>query len=124
MALLARDEKHKNIPARYDADEKRGIVKAETITEWLYKQGDYGICPPPMSDKTALEFLKNYLLDEDWYAVLPMPHEQVNTALVHDILYKYSKRYRKEYKKRRLKNNEKNNYSDMYDWRNTINERM
>ena len=45
------------------------------------------------------EALQDYLLGEEWYVVSPLSHEQVNTELVHDILYKFSKKYRKEYKK-------------------------
>lgn len=71
------------------------------FTKWLkeeWKKDKHNILPPKLDDRLALLFLKNYLLGEDWYVVSPLSHEQVNTELVHSILYKYSKKYRKEYK--------------------------
>lgn len=50
-------------------------------------------------DKEALEFIKNYLLGENWHTVNPLSHDQTNTILVEDILYKYSREYRKELKR-------------------------
>lgn len=32
-----------------------------TITEWLNKQKDYGMCHPPMDAQSALYFLAEYL---------------------------------------------------------------
>lgn len=59
---------------------------------------DCGLCDPPMNDKLAITMLKNYLLGENWYVVIPENSEQCNTAIVHEILMKYSKEYRKEMK--------------------------
>lgn len=72
------------------------------FSEWLkeeFEKDKGNLLPPKLDDRRALLFLQNYLLGEDWYVVSPLSHEQVNTELVHDILYKYSKKYRKEYKK-------------------------
>lgn len=72
------------------------------FAKWLKKEfeKDKGnLLPPKLDDRQALLFLQTYLLGEDWYVVSPLTHEQVNTELVNDILYKYSKKYRKEYKK-------------------------
>ena len=46
----------------------------------------------------ALLFLEQYLLGEDYCIVNPMTNIQANSEVVHDILYKYSKKYRKEFK--------------------------
>ena len=71
----------------------------QTFTDWLENDSiDCGIMSPPMEDKRALEFLKDYLLGENWYVVDPVSPNQVNTNIVHEILWKYSKRYRKEWK--------------------------
>ena len=54
----------------------------------------------------AIDFLKTYLLGEDWYTVNPISQEQINTEIVFEILFKYSKRFKKEYKimKKKSKN--------------------
>lgn len=68
------------------------------IIEEKSKEKDYGICPPSLTPDEALEILTNYLLGEDWYCVSPIHAHQVNTEIVHEILYKYSDKYRKELK--------------------------
>ena len=55
--------------------------------------------PVVMSDREALNFLEDYLLGDDYQITDPISNAQANVIVVHDILYKYSKRYRKEYKK-------------------------
>ena len=74
----------------------------QTFTDWLENDSiDCEIMSPPMEDKKALEFLTDYLLGENWYVVDPISPKQVNTNIVHEILWKYSKKYRKEYKQYR-----------------------
>ena len=69
------------------------------MTHWLKTEAeDCGLCDPPMKENFAISMLKNYLLGEDWFVTLPEGPEQVNTAIVHAILMKYSKEYRKEMK--------------------------
>lgn len=73
-----------------------------TFTEHLdevNKKYNCGIFSSPTTDKEAFNFVCDYLLGEDWITPNPLSFEQVNTEMVHEILYKYSKRYRKEYKK-------------------------
>ena len=68
-------------------------------TEWLDENWDKNnMFPPSLDPQTALDFLQEYLLGEDYYIVNPMPNIQANCEVVHDILYKYSKQYRKERK--------------------------
>ena len=68
-------------------------------TEWLDENWDKNnMFPPSIDPQTALDFLQEYLLGEDYYIVNPMPNIQANCEVVHDILYKYSKQYRKERK--------------------------
>ena len=55
--------------------------------------------PVVMTDREALNFLEDYLLGDDYQITDPISNAQANVIVVHDILYKYSKRYRKEYKK-------------------------
>lgn len=70
-----------------------------TYTEWLNKNWDKNnMFPPSLDPQTALDFLQEYLLGEDYYIINPMPNIQANCEVVHDILYKYSKQYRKERK--------------------------
>lgn len=71
-----------------------------TYQEWLNKNWVKGnIFPPALKPQLALQFLKEYLL-EDWYSMNPISTEQINCEIVHEILYKYSRKYRKEYKNR------------------------
>ena len=63
--------------------------------------------PPPLNAQLAIQFLKDYLLGEDWYVINPLGQEQINTEIVSDILYKYSKRYRKECKEWKKEHNNK-----------------
>lgn len=55
---------------------------------------DYGICSPPMKAQVAINELCRYFLGEDWYTVMPVSNEQVNTEIVYEIETKY-KGYRK-----------------------------
>ena len=75
-----------------------------TFTEWLDKNWEKdNMFPPPLDPQIALDFLQKYLLGEDWYIVNPLCNAQANCEVVHDILYKYSKRYRKEIKNKKKK---------------------
>ena len=80
------------------------------FVEWLRKESKRDeICAPCLPADKAVNFLCNYLLGEDWYCVMPIHAEQVNTEIVHEILMKYSRRYRKEYKRivKEIKNDRK-----------------
>ena len=70
-----------------------------TFNDWLDKnwQKD-NMFPPPLDAQLAVQFLKDYLLGEDWYVVNPLGIEQINSEIVGAILSKYSKKYRKEVK--------------------------
>ena len=75
-----------------------------TFNEWLdnnWKKNN--MFPPELDGQKALDFLKQYLLGKDWYSVNPISTKQINCEVVHDILYKYSKKYRKEIKTRERK---------------------
>lgn len=73
--------------------------------KWLYKQeigtNKGNIFAPPLKAQFAVEFLRYYLLGEDWYSVNPVNEEQLNAEIVDAILLKYSKRYRKDLKEMR-----------------------
>lgn len=64
------------------------------------KTNEGNIFPACIHPQIALDYLRKYLLGEDWYVNDPIATEQVNAAVVNDILYKYSSRYRKELKAR------------------------
>ena len=69
------------------------------FTEWLRRESERcNICSPALPAQRAIKFICDYLLGEDWYCVMPMHTEQVNAEIVHEILWKYSRKYRKEYK--------------------------
>lgn len=69
------------------------------LTFWLdHEAKDCGLCDPPMKAQEAVDFLKDYLLGENWYVTIPENTEQCNSAIVWEILYKYSPKFRKEVK--------------------------
>ncbi|MBQ4556532.1 MAG: hypothetical protein IJA60_02665 [Clostridia bacterium] len=70
------------------------------FTAWLKNDAeDCGMCDPPMEAQKAINFLKDYLLGENWYITMPESQQQVNTAIVFNILMKHSREFRKEWKK-------------------------
>jgi hypothetical protein len=72
----------------------------QKFTEWLENDTvDCGMCDPPMEAQKAIDFLTDYLLGKDWYVTMPENTQQVNTAIVFEILLEYSKEFRKEWKK-------------------------
>jgi hypothetical protein len=67
--------------------------------DWFIENKEPGnLCDPPLDPQLALLFLCDYLLGEKWSVVMPESQKQVNSAIVDEILFKYSKRYRKEVK--------------------------
>lgn len=82
------------------------VKRKNQFTYWLrHKAEDHGIMQPPLKAQKAVDFLRTYLLGEDWYIINPVNCEQGNSQVVHEILMKYSKDYRKEYSRecRRVK---------------------
>lgn len=57
----------------------------------LCKDGNYGLCAPPMDAQVALNELCRFFLGEDWYTVMPVHQEQVNTEIVYEIESRYRK---------------------------------
>ena len=82
-------------------------MNAKTEFFKIMADDTYGLCPAPTSDKLALDVLREYLLGEDWYTVMPLSREQVNTEIVASILERYSKKYRKD-----LKNFQRRSYHE------------
>lgn len=79
------------------------INREKQFTYWLdHEAKDCGLCDPPLEVQKALNFLVDYLLGEGWYVIVSENQQQVNSAIVYEILEKYSKDFRKE-KKRRFK---------------------
>ena len=78
----------------------------KSYVDWLDKNYEPdNLCDPPLKAQEAIYFLCDYLLGEDWYVVLPESTNQVNSAIVYDILCKYSKKFRKELKQYRKNKN-------------------
>lgn len=75
-------------------------MENKKLTDWMRNDAkNCGIFAPPMESNMAIDFLRRYLLGEDWYSLSPVSTEQINTEIVHEILLKYSRKYRKEYRK-------------------------
>ncbi len=78
------------------------ISREKQFTYWLeHEAEDCGLCDPPLDAQRALRFLKDYLLGERWYVATSENTEQVNAAIVWEILSKYSKEFKKEKKQYR-----------------------
>jgi hypothetical protein len=50
---------------------------------------DYGLCSPPMEAQVAMKELCRYFLGENWYVVMPLSQEQINTEIVYEIERRY-----------------------------------
>lgn len=75
------------------------VSREKQFTYWLeHEAEDCGLCDPPLDAQRALRFLKDYLLGERWYVTTSENVEQVNAAIVWEILSKYSKEFKKEKK--------------------------
>lgn len=57
------------------------------------------IFPVSTDPQEALQILCDLFLGEKWYVGFPLGVKQVNTLIVDEILYKYSRQYRKAVKK-------------------------
>lgn len=67
------------------------------LIEWLKEHWERdNILAPSMDAQTAVNFLCEYLLGEDFCIMYPARPGQANTEIVYEILQKYSKRLRKE----------------------------
>ena len=67
------------------------------LIDWLKEHDEKdNILAPPMDAQTAVNFLCDYLLGEDFVIMYPASNDQANTEIVCEILHKYSKRLRKE----------------------------
>lgn len=73
-----------------------------TIIEWLRDKNSTenkdNILAPCMDAQTAVNFLIDYLIGDDWHVAYPACTEQVNTEAVMFILQKFSRKYKKELK--------------------------
>lgn len=81
-----------------------------SFIEWLKAESQKdpdNMLPPSLDYESAIIFLKNYLLGEDWYVNYSGSAEQITTDIVYCILEKYSKKFRKE-----LKRVKKEQYND------------
>ena len=63
-------------------------MNIDEFNKLISKKGDYGIFPPPLTDKEALDILIKHFLG-DYYTINPISHEQYNTEAVYNIIYKY-----------------------------------
>lgn len=75
-----------------------------SFTEWLDNNWERdNIFCPNLDAQLALNFLKDYLLGEDWCVIPPLNQGQINAEIVNEVLLKFSKEYRKEIKSKKQK---------------------
>ena len=71
----------------------------KSIIDWCNDNwNDNSITAPPMDDKTALDFLTDYLLPDGFYISYSCSPGQVNTEIVCYLIKEYSKRLKNEVK--------------------------
>lgn len=70
------------------------------------------LCDPSTSAQLALNCLCDTFLGEDWYVTMPESAEQVNTAILFNILYKHNRSFRKWFKKTSNKLRKKEQHND------------
>lgn len=61
----------------------------------LCKEGDYGICPPPLDAQVAINELCRYFLGEDYYVAMPLSAGQCNAEIIYRIECDYEGRRNK-----------------------------
>lgn len=76
-----------------------GKLKAHNEEEKRKPIMDRDICPIATEPQEALQILCDLFLGEKWYVGFTLGVKQVNTLIVDEILYKYSRQYRKAVKK-------------------------
>ena len=73
------------------------------IFEWLEEKNtsitESNILFPPMESQEAIDFLRHYLLGDNWQVLNLLPLSHINTEIVFAILQKYSKQYKKDKKR-------------------------
>lgn len=78
------------------------------LIDWLKEHWDKdNILAPCMDAQTAVNFLCDYLLGDDFCIMYPATNDQANTEIVCEILQKYSKRLRKEIRAEKKKKDTK-----------------
>lgn len=75
-------------------DLKNRKVDRDDVIRWNIlrkcKEGDYGICPPPMDATTAINELFNFFFGDDVYIAMPICQTQCNTEIVYLIESAYT----------------------------------
>ncbi|MBC8488475.1 MAG: hypothetical protein H8D45_20805 [Bacteroidetes bacterium] len=69
-------------------------MEVKEFEELISTRGDYGLCPPPISDRETIEILIDHFLGKNWYVALSMSPEQVNTEAIYDIISQYRSKHR------------------------------
>lgn len=71
------------------------------FTEWMDENWkDTSIDPPLLNAQLALQFLREYLVGDEFLSEVPITEEQANVLIVERILDKYSSKYWKESSRR------------------------
>ena len=68
-----------------------------SFTEWMDENWkDTSIDPPSLNAQLAIQFLREYLVGDEFLSEVPITQEQANVLIVERILDKYSSKYWKE----------------------------
>ena len=88
----------------------------KSIIDWCNENcKSNSITAPEMDDRTALEFLFEYLLYDGFYISYPCNNKQANTEIVCQLIKDYSRRYKNELKARNKIKKVRNKIEDLED---------
>lgn len=79
------------------------LNESEIFVDTMSKDRSYGLIPPGIDAQNALSVLEEFLLG-NVKTVTHLSVEQRNTAIVHQILEKYSSKYNRMLRKSRKEN--------------------
>ena len=89
----------------------------KSIIDWCNDNWeDNDITAPVMDDKTALDFLANYLLPNGFYINYSCSRGQANTEIVCYLIEEYSKIFKNEYRCRKKIKKLENKISKIKEW--------
>ena len=74
---------------------QRAVMKLLNHAEYAKASTPIGPCNLMISAPEAVELLQEELLEKNWYIVDPVSPRQSNVYLVHEILWRYSRKFRK-----------------------------
>lgn len=74
-------------------NKKKKREKFLQMIENKYMYESENIYPESMTDAEFVQIMLDYFLGEDYYVADPLGHEQINTIVACEIIFKYFSKY-------------------------------